>query len=421
MRLADLANKTVIILGYGREGAATHEALRAHAPTARLVVTDEKRQSNVPAFHGIEDAIGLVTSETIVIKSPGIPWHRPVVEEMLERGARFTSSTNIFMAERKGRGAIIGVTGTKGKSTTASLLAHVLRTAGMKTALVGNIGESAIAHLDDDDDTVFVMEMSSYQLTDLVVGPDIAVVLNLYEEHMDWHGDVANYHTAKMRIADVQTEHDVLVYNERFPQLVDLAKHVKSRVVPFALAADAVLDALALRGEHNRENASAVMAVCALLNIGGHDIADAFASFRPLPHRLEDVGTKRGILFVNDSISTTPQSALAAIDVFTDRLGTIILGGQDRGYDFAQLAKRVVDLDVTVYLMPGGERIMQAIEALGGTATRVHDLDEAVRLAASSLASGQVCLLSPASPSYGQFKNFEDRGAAFRRAVEAVL
>lgn len=421
MRLADLAHKTIIILGYGREGAATYEVLRRRLPEARIIVTDEKRLDGVPAFHQIEDALMAVTSDVVVMKAPGIPWHRPVVEEMLERGAVFTSATNLFLAERKGRGTLIGITGTKGKSTTASLLHHVLVTAGLPSVLVGNIGTPSIAHIDEPDGTMFVVEMSSYQLADLAVAPDIAVVLNLFEEHMDWHGDVASYHAAKMRIADVQTASDVLVYNDRFPQLVELAHRVKSKAIPFHRANDGAIDALKLRGDHNRENASAVLAVADFLQVGRKDVERAFATFTPLPHRLEDVGTKHRILFVNDSISTTPQSALAAIDVFADHLGAIILGGQDRGYHFDELARRVVELGARAYIMPGGDRIADALRAAGGEPILVKTLEDAVAAATHHLAPGQVCLLSPASPSYGQFKNFEERGEMFRAAVSAVV
>lgn len=417
MRLADLSDTLVIILGFGREGKAMHDVLRLKVPTARIIVTDEQK-IDIAEFHELADAVGAVDSNTVVIKSPGIPWHKPYVEEMETAGAHFTSSTNLFLKERKGRGMIIGVTGTKGKSTTSSLLASVLRRAGKRVVLAGNIGEPAISHVDEPDETVFVLEMSSYQLDDLAVAPDIAVMLNLYEEHMDWHGDVASYHAAKMRIAELQTANDVFVYNETFSQLVELAKRVKSKAIPFVTRDDRSLDSLKLLGEHNRENAAGVLAVCDYLNISRDVVEAAFADFKPLPHRLQDLGIHRGIRFVNDSISTTPQSALAAIEVYADRLGAVILGGQDRGYHFEDLAKRVVELGVRVYVLPGGEKIAKAIEVTGGSSMMMATLREIVDDALKNLEVGLVCLLSPASPSYGQFKNFEDRGNQFMKAVQ---
>ncbi len=417
MHLADLSDKLIIILGYGREGKAMHDILRSHVPATRIIITDEQK-IDVPEFHELADAIAAVTSETIVIKSPGIPWHREYVIAMQNAGAHFTSSTNLFMAERKGKSTIIGITGTKGKSTTASLLAHVLQLSGKHSVLAGNIGEPAIAHAYDSVDTIFVLEMSSYQLSDLVLAPDIAVILNLYEEHMDYHGDVESYQAAKMRIAEIQTANDVFIYNEKFPQLVDLSRRVKSKAIPFVDRGDRSLNALTLLGEHNRENAAGVLAVTDYLEIDRAIVEKTFATFEPLPHRMQDLGLHHGVRFINDSISTTPQSALAAIDVFEKDLGAIILGGQDRGYHFTDLAKRVVSLGIGAYILPGGDRIADAIAAIGGVSIPMKTLDEIVNDVIAHAKPGSVCLLSPASPSYGQFANFEDRGSQFITAVE---
>lgn len=425
MHLADLSGKLVILLGFGREGKAMYEVLKKEAPLARILVTDEQK-IDVPEFHELADAIAAVTSEAVVIKSPGIPWHRSYVQAMQDAGAHFTSSTNIFMAERQLRavgvdsGFVIGVTGTKGKSTTASLLAHVLKTVGKSVVLCGNIGEPSIAHVNDPAETIFVLEISSYQLSDLTIAPHIAMIVNLYEEHMDWHGDVASYHAAKMRIADLQTEEDIFVYNEKFPQLVDPASRVKSKAIPFVDRSDESLDHIHLLGEHNRENAAGVLAVTDFFNIDRGVVDSAFESFVPLPHRLQDLGEVRGIRFVNDSISTTPQSALAAIDVYQDSLGAIILGGQDRGYDFSVLAKRVVSLGIRCYVLQNGERAAKAIRMLGGSPIIMSDFHEIISDVFQNLSKGSVCLLSPASPSYGQFKNFEDRGEQFIDAVKNI-
>lgn len=419
MHLADLSNRLVVILGFGREGKAMFDVLKVKAPSARIIVTDEQT-IDVPEFLPLADAIAAVTSETVVIKSPGIPWHKAYVEEMHTAGARFTSSTNLFMAERKGKGTIIGITGTKGKSTTSSLLAHVLKAAGKRVVLAGNIGEPSIAHLDEPADTIFVLEMSSYQLSDLAIAPDIAMILNLYEEHMDYHGDVASYHAAKMRIAELQTAADVFVYNEKFPQLVDLAHRVKSETIAFADRADESLDALTLLGDHNRENAAGVLAITDHFGIDRAVVEKAFASFKSLPHRLQEVGMVNGIRFVNDSISTTPQSALAAIDVYQDSLGAIVLGGQDRGYDFSALAERVVELGLRCYVLQNGEHLAEAITSKGGSPMMMSDFNVIVADVIKHLQPGQTCLLSPASPSYGQFKNFVERGEQFAAAVQSA-
>lgn len=429
MRLADCSEKLVIILGFGREGKAMLDVLKSRAiggapknvrrSMPRIIVTDEQI-IDVPEFLPLAEAIAAVTPETIVIKSPGIPFQKAYVEEMQHAGAQFTSSTNLFMAERKGRGTIIGVTGTKGKSTTSSLLAHVLKEAGKRVVLAGNIGEPSIAHLEEAADTIFVLEMSSYQLADLTIAPDIAMIVNLYEEHMDWHGDVASYHAAKMRIAELQTAADVFVYNEKFPQLVDLAHRVKSETIAFADRADESLEHLHLLGDHNRENAAGVLAVADHFGIDRSVVDRAFSTFKALPHRLQDVGTVHGIQFINDSFCTTPAAALAAIAVFEDRLSAIILGGHDRGYDFTELARRVVDLKIRIYLLQNADRLEVAIRAIGGVPIMIRTFSEIIPDVIAHCAPESVCLLSPASPSFGQFKNFVERGEQFIAAVEAA-
>lgn len=424
MRLADCSEKLVIILGFGREGKAMLDVLKARgasgeARVLKLIVTDEQI-IDVPEFLPLSDAIAAVTPEAIVIKSPGIPFHKAYVEEMQHAGAQFTSSTNLFMAERKGRGTIIGVTGTKGKSTTSSLLAHVLQAAGKRVVLAGNIGEPSIAHLDESADTIFVLEMSSYQLADLAIAPDIAMIVNLYEEHMDWHGDVASYHAAKMRIAELQTAADVFVYNEKFPQLVDLAHRVKSETIVFADRTDESLDSLTLLGDHNRENAAGVLAVADHFGLDRAIVDRAFSTFKALPHRLQDVGTVHGIHFINDSFCTTPAAALAAIAVFEDRLSAIIIGGHDRGYDFTELARRVVDLGVRIYLLQNADRLEEAIRSIGGAPIMIRTFPEIIHDVIDHCAPESVCLLSPASPSFGQFKNFVERGEQFIAAIEAA-
>lgn len=408
MRLSDLRGKQVVLFGLGREGRATRDVLAKHGIVH--VETDDSAPN----------AALVVDANTVVIKSPGIPPHNATLRQMVAAGAVVTSSTNLFFAERKGRGTLIAVTGTKGKSTTSALLAHVLAHAGMPVKLVGNIGAPSIAELDAADDTIFVIEISSYQLSDLTTAPDIGVILNLYEEHMDWHGSVDAYQAAKLRMGEIMGPTDTLVYNAQFSQLVDLAQRAVAKTVPFA-ADDAVLDELKVKGVHNRDNARAVLAVCDLLGVDRGVVGAAFATFVPLPHRMEEIVAGDNV-FVNDSISTTPQSALAAIDVYADRLGVIVLGGQDRGYDFCDLAMRLKGIPgVLALVMPGGDRVFAALNDVGVAAERVQDLREVIAKAREHLASGQVCLLSPASPSYGQFKNFEDRGEQFRAAVQGVL
>lgn len=417
MKINELQNRKVVIFGYGREGQATLLALRARG-IEQMVVTDEK-VLEVPEFMLIDEVV--IDDQTVVVKAPGIPLMNLWITKWRAAGAVITSSTNIFLAERKGRGKLIGVTGTKGKSTTSALLAHVIKEAGLPVKLVGNIGVPSISEVEAADETRFVIEMSSYQLADLEIAPDIGVILNLYEEHMDWHGSVDEYQKAKLRLGEVMTTNDILVYNANFPRLAELGDTTEAWPCPIDYADREALHSLQLLGEHNRENACAVLAVAQVLRIHEDVVKEAFASFKPLPHRLQEVGQIGEVLFVNDSISTTPESAMAAINVYADKPLTIILGGQDRGYNFTELAKRLSTLtNVLALVMPGGERVFAALEGAGVAAERVATLEEAVEKTLAHLTSGGVCLLSPASPSYGQFKNFEERGRMFMEAVKKI-
>ena len=415
MKLEDLKGHRVVMFGAGREGQAVAEVVKRLLPDLEFVMTDDKPET----MPRLEDAIAQSDANTIVIKSPGIPPSHPALLEFRERGVTFTTSTNLFFAERKGKGKLIGVTGTKGKSTTASLIAHVLKTAGMPVELVGNIGDAAINHVDAPDETIFVVELSSYHLMDLDVAPDIAVVTNLLEEHMDYHGSVEAYHEAKMRIVTLQSASDVLVADEEDSALQSWIKKSAVRHLSFAQATDALLDQLAIKGGHNRNNARAVVALARDLNVSDEVIAKAFQTFEPLPHRLQEIGPVNGILFVDDSISTIPEATLAAIDLYADRLGSIILGGQDRGYNFDAIAERLKPLNIKVFVMPGGDRLQEALAKAVVPFTPITELKEAVEASFKTRKHGQVCLLSPGSPSYGQFKNFEHRAEVFKQAIDS--
>ncbi|MDP2632010.1 MAG: Mur ligase family protein, partial [Candidatus Uhrbacteria bacterium] len=223
MKMFELEDKTIVIFGFGREGRATFEVLSTKLENAKFIVTDEKSQ-NIPEYMSPEEAVLNSGSETIVIKSPGISPSNKFVQGFLKNGAVISSATNISFAERKGRGTMIGITGSKGKSTTASLLAHVLRVCGKQVELVGNIGEPAILHIDDAEDTIFVIELSSYQLSDLLVGPDVAVALNIFDEHMDYHGGSEGYVNAKLNITKSQTKEDIFFYHPNYEELVNAAQ-----------------------------------------------------------------------------------------------------------------------------------------------------------------------------------------------------
>lgn len=427
MKIADLNGKRICILGRGKEGLAMEEALRLHAPGADVTIRDQKDSP---------DYLKGLSAFDVIIKSPGIP-HQKEFNAVKEK---MTSSTQIFFDSIKDSGAtVIGVTGSKGKSTTSALIYEILKAGGEDVFLIGNIGEPAISHLDDARAgknrgesfnsaqgrlrrTVFVLEMSSYQLMDLTVSPQIAVVTSFFPEHLDYHGTLAAYKDAKKHIAKFQTKEDVIFYNATSDGAKEIAMESAGTRIPFS-ADDcpiAIKDTHLL-GDHNRSNIAVAWKVGIRLGIANEIMLKAIHDFPGLPHRLQSLGVHHKIEWIDDAISTTPESTIAALDALGDRVKTIILGGQDRGNDFAELAARIKRSAVkTVILFPGsGPRIRAALETVKTSAhlVDVGSMTEAVEIAKKNTPAKSICLLSTASPSYNMFKNFEEKGEEFSRCI----
>jgi len=351
-------------------------------------------------------------------------------------GVPSTTATALWLAEH-GSAGVVGVTGTKGKSTTAALIFHLLCAAGLPARLAGNIGVPALDLLDADLSEVAVVELSSYQTADLEQGPQVAVVTNLYNEHADWHGSHERYRAEKLRLLalpGVQTcvlpAHDALLgaLRPRGVSLLFFGAAEGWHVPPgggLALAGETVLapGELPLRGEHNALNLCAALTALAALGVAAPVLPGGLAGFEPLPHRLEVVAERDGVSWVNDSISTTPESALAALASFPGRRVVLIAGGQDRGQEFEELAavlaaRAAGPEPATLIALPStGARLLVAARAAGLPAEHAHDcadLASAVALAASLATAGAVVLLSPAAPSYDHYRSFEERGERFR-------
>lgn len=376
-----LGIKNVCILGYGKEGKVTEKYIKKHYPNIEIGILDQTLDKNYLERQQDFD---------LAIKTPGIPRTKVTIP--------YVTATNIFFSQNKN--FTIGVTGSKGKSTTASLIYEILKAAGRKVRLIGNIGNPMLEVLFEkiDPDEVFVMELSSYMLEDIEYSPNIALLLNLFPEHMDYHGGVENYYEAKKHIFKFQKPGDVAAkppFTERIP--------LKHSEIP-------------LRGAHNLRNIKAAVKVARLLNISDLAISRAIKNFKLLPHRLEFVGTFNGILFYDDAASTTPESTIEAIKSLK-HVGTIFLGGEDRGYDFRELEKILKQYQVrNVVLFPNsGNRMLESRKSF--TVLETRSMKEAVHFAFQNTSKGQICLLSTASPSYSIWKNFEEKGDLFQRLV----
>ncbi len=447
-------------------------ALEAYAPECKITIADRDEKILVPKQYSSQIGIEWLThlkKFDVFIQSPGIP---PNVLMHLE-SSRMTSATQIFFDSIKNSGAVvIGVTGSKGKSTTSTLIHAILQAwhqlpmqasaktplsaataiitargaAAIRTSqfpdqsavfepllregesfLVGNIGEPAIAHLKDvKKNTVFVLEMSSYQLMNLKTSPHIAVITTFFPEHLDYHGSLDKYLEAKKHITRFQQANDIVVFNAENQHTVDIAKESAGTKIPFTTKdAPVTLENIQLKGEHNLGNIAAAWKVCEHLGVLKETAIQAIKQCKGLPHRLESLGIHNGIEWVNDSISTTPESAIAALNALGDRVHTVIVGGQDRGYDFSALVKRLQTSSVqTVILLPdSGKTIGDLIEKTTPKTQCFYaeTMEQAVCCAKETThyslltTHSPIVLLSPAAPSYGHFINFEDRGNQFRK------
>jgi UDP-N-acetylmuramoylalanine--D-glutamate ligase len=430
----ELYKRSILILGFGTEGQATYEFLRSKWPTKELNIADQRELQDFP--HDVARKLQTDPAATlnfgqryldsraeVIIKTPGIP-----ASKIKRSGSKITSHSEIFLSNYP-REKIIGVTGTKGKSTTSSLIYQMLRRGGLPAELVGNIGQPPLARLRKAfPESFFVHEFSSHQLAEVETSPHMAVLLNIVPEHLDYYSSFEEYVSAKENITRFQTAEDFLIFNPAHPILNAIAGRTKAALKPFHTNDDEVrgLGTIPLVGKFNLENVMAAITAASLAGVGQEAIHAALKEFRPLPHRLEPVGTFNGVTFYDDSIATVPDATLAALDALGTDVQTLILGGHERNLDFTDFGKRLPPNIRTVILFPStGERIWQAIRENSQnkplpSAFSVTSMEEAVRTAYAETDHGKICLLSPASPSFGMFKDYRERGDTFKTFVREL-
>lgn len=445
--LAQLAEHRVALWGWGREGRAAYRAIRGRWPRLPLTLfcsADEAADAEAAGdsqltVKTVADAAGLGAFD-IVVKSPGISPYKPEAVAAAAQGTRFVGGTALWFGEHANADGFVGnavcVTGTKGKSTTTSLLAHLLRAGGHRTALAGNIGLPLLEVLAPEEAPAYwAIELSSYQTGDVGASgarPQVAVALNLFPEHLDWHGSHERYVTDKLRLL-TEGRPRIAVLNANDPILSAL--HLPDSDIRWFgdakgwhLRDDAlyrgdrfVMDTLPLPlpGRHNRGNLCAVLTAIEALGLDAASLAPHAVSFRPLPHRLQTVGTRDGLTYVNDSISTTPHASLAALDVFRGRRVAILIGGHDRGLpweEFADAMRASAPLAI-ITMGQNGPRIHQLLEPIAGergfALGAASDLADAMRQAREALAGEGVVLLSPGAPSFGPYRDYVARGRHF--------
>jgi UDP-N-acetylmuramoyl-L-alanine---L-glutamate ligase len=436
----------IALWGYGREGRATQAFLAERHPQARItIVTDEALAGGDHGASALSGEAGRAAIAAgafdIIVKSPGISLYRDEIAQGRKAGTRFTSATNLWF-EAWPDAFTVAITGTKGKSTTASLTHHLFGLAGKSCKLLGNVGSPMLAETPGGD--VTVLELSSYQIADLEFAPSIALVTNLHPEHGPWHRGHENYFRDKMRLVTMDPAMPAAIHapDPRLAAFVASRAHVHLFEHSAGVhvggaenpdgADDAVFDGphrldirnLALRGRHNLVNLAGAFTLLKMAGIGITGRSWDFAGFTPLPHRLQEVRLANGVLAVNDSISTIPETTRAALDVHAGAPFRLILGGVDRGQDFSALLAHLATLASlrAIYLPDGrhpahastGEALETAITRLGlPFGGRFAHFDDAVTAALGDSRSGETLLLSPGAPSQTEFTDFERRGERF--------
>ena len=408
--LENFANKKILILVFCREGQDSFLFIKKLFPKKILGIADQKEFSisnfqfpNTKLYFG-KNYLKALKDYDIVIKSPGIPF------KILPKSSlgKITTQTEIFFDNCPG--TIIGITGTKGKSTTSYWIYQALKNGGLKAHLVGNIGKPVLTPLlKAKKDDIFVYELSAHQLYNLKKSPHIAILLNIYPEHLDYYKSFQEYASAKANITKYQTKNDYLIYNSEDPLVARITKESKAKKIP-------------IQGKYYELDLAAAKAAAKTFKVS------VPKKLKFLPHRLEYVGEFKGIKFYNDSLSTVPETAIEALDFLGENVQTMILGGYDRGLDFKKLAERLFRSQVKIFILfpTTGKRILSELRDFVNPSIiegfrkslNVNNMEEAVKLAYKYTDKGKICLMSPASPSFGIFKDYAERGETFKKFVK---
>lgn len=467
------------IVGLGREGWSSYQYLRQQSPTASFFISDDKPADQLSAdwqaelhsqavtYVSLDEFIKSLPSfdqkrQTIVL-SPGIPLIHPVCQAIIQHQIQPTSNTELFLIELQDQPTppiLMGVTGTKGKSTTASLVHHVLKQSSKHAyhLLAGNIGTppleilSELRSLSHDFSIpgLVVLELSSHQLRLLHSSPHIAVVQNISNEHLDHFGSFESYLEAKSHLVNHQIASDYVVFNPDLARPSELAQRSSATPLPFVtrdkrdgesplawIANEQIVCAdqpvisvhdLPLLGKHNWENVLPAVVIAHHFGVAHQAIAAAIRTFQPLKHRLQKVAELGGVLYVNDSMATAPSAAAAALTSFPNRPIIAIAGGYDRGLDLTELSQQLLasNLRGLILFPTTGQRIEADLHQLAKASQKsiafpihhVASMEAAVTTARQLARAGDVVLLAPGAASFGLFKDYADRGDQFISQVK---
>lgn len=445
--LKRIENKNIAILGFGLEGKSTYKFIRKHFKNMPITIICKTLQTDLEILQKNDANIKIVTGERylenleqydLILKSPGISFKGVDTSKWIEK---ITSQTELFLENTKSY--TIGITGTKGKSTTSSLIYNMLIEQDKPAYLLGNIGVPIFDEIDNiDDKDIVVLEISSHTLEHLKKSTNIAIILNIYEEHLDHYESFEKYAKAKLNLFKYQKEQDVAIFNFDNENILKWQKNFKKQDIAITLKDfkntlsrnvvylkndkiyynkqeiyDINMDRK-LKGMHNINNIMFVLAVSEILNLNFKKTVETINNFNSLEHRLEFVGKFNGIEYYNDSIATIPEATIESIKALKN-VNTLIVGGNDRGVNQQNLIDFLKNSNVEniICLPKTGEYIYKGLENSNKNKVKVNTIKEAVKIAKKVTKSGTICVLSPAASSYGYFKNFVERGNMFKKEI----
>lgn len=438
-------NKKIAILGFAREGHAVYTFLKKNRQfrDAEIWILDQNNKIKIP--RGVKSQLGKNYLQNLkqfdtIFRSPGIPYQLPEIQNAIQKGVTVSSATSLFFEHAKG--TIVGVTGTKGKGTTSTLLYKILLNCDFDAYLAGNIGTTAIDILPKlSKKSITVFELSSFQLQDLLASPHIAVVLDIFPDHQDSHANFEEYVAAKMSIAKHQKRQDKIFFIDS-PLPRKLANKSRGKKIPISqdhnpLALD-IAKNIKIPGEHNLKNALVAATVAQALKCPKYLIIKTIQNFKGLEHRLELVkkisvnqqnNQRKSVIFYNDSASTNPQTTIAALQAF-EGPKILIAGGKDKNLDYSAWARIIKEHDVKLVVLFGEnkEKIQKAfsVQGLDVEIKVCENLGGAVRYSYefTKLNANRYTLyaiiFSPGSASFDMFKDYADRGKAFKKLVNMI-
>lgn len=443
-----LTNKKILILGFGMEGVSTYKFIRKYLENQKIYIADAnsevfeknsflKQDNNVEVL--TQGFLEKLNCYDVIMKTPGISFTNidtePFKHKIKSQVELLLEYTNCLT---------IGVTGTKGKSTTSSLIYQILVEQHKPAYLLGNIGVPIFDFIEKIDfDTILVLELSSHQLEFVSVSPKISIVLNIFEEHLDHYKSLQGYIDAKINIYKFQKKSDYFLYNPDNIMLNEAVKQniINSKAIEVSYNNNVKNEQTAiikkdnyimvngkklydcrckrkLLGNHNLNNIMFALGISEILKLDLNKTINTINNFEPLPHRMEFVGKFDGVLYYNDSIATIPESTINTVQTLKN-IDSLIIGGMDRKVDFKAFIKFLNKASIRnlICLPSTGYTIAEQINNKAINIYKVDNMEQAVKVAKQHTEKGKICLLSPAAASYGYYKNFQERGNEFKKLV----